>query len=136
MMSARLTNVQTPHMASSPRRKPSSPPKAPKEQRSTEYRQSSIFARHSSDSSSLTSSSSSDSLIEAESLPDTKSVSRSTIKRWTASSATSKSSSTFSSKGSAKKAKGSATLRDEIPGGKLQHYLSNDSPSAWSYISG
>jgi hypothetical protein len=133
MMSARLTNVQTPHMASSPRRKPSSPPKAPKEQRSTEYRQSSIFARHSSDSSSLTSSSSSDSLIEPESLPDTKSVYRGTTKRWTASSGTAKSSSAFSSKGSAKKAKG---FSDEIPGGKLQHYLSNDSPSAWSYISG
>ena len=133
-MSARLTNIQAPHMTSNPHRKPSSPPKAPKEQRSTEHRQSSLFKRHSSDDSSLKSSSSSDSLSDAGSLSDTKNLSGGTIKRWTTSSGTAKSSSTFSSKGSAKKAKGSATSRDEISGCKLQQYLSNDSPSAWSYI--
>ena len=135
-MSARLTNVQTPHMTSNARRKPSSPPKAPKEQRSTEHRQSSLFTRHSADNSSLTSSFSSVSLSDAESLSDAKNVSRGTTKRWTTSSGTAKSSSTSSSKGSAKKAKGSATSSNEIPGGKLQQYLSNDSPSAWSYITG
>lgn len=123
-------------MTSNPRQKPSSPPKAPKEQRSTEHRLPSIFNRHSSDNSSLKSSSSSDSLSDAGSLSDTKNVSGGTIKRWTASSGTAKSSSTFSSKRGAKRAKGSTTLGDESSGGKLQQYLSNDSPSAWSYISG
>src|SRR6202044_3270755 len=111
MMSARLTNVQTPHMTSNTRRKPSSPSKAPKEQRSTEHRPSSLFARHFSDNSSLTSPSSSDLGSDVESVSGTKNVSRGTTsKRWTASSVTSKSSSTSSSKGSGKKTKGSATL--------------------------
>jgi hypothetical protein len=135
-MSAFPTNVQTPHRTSNPHRKPSSPSKAPKERRSTEHRQSSIFTCHSSDNSSPTSSSTSDLLSDAGGLSNTKSLSRDTIKKWTTSSGTAKSSSTFSSKGSAKKAKGSTTSRDEISGGRLQQYLSNDSPSAWSYING
>jgi hypothetical protein len=135
-MSAPLMNVQISQRTSNAHRKPSSPLKAPKEGRPTEYRPSSIFGRHSSDRSSLTSSSSSDSLSDAGSFCDTKKISRDTIKRWATSSGAAKSSSTPSSKGSAKKAKGSATSSGETSGGRYQRYLSNDSPSAWSYIAG
>lgn len=135
MYSALLGNVHSPRRPSPTDGKTLSPSKASKERVYTRRRLASFFRRHSSNESPTSLPSRADSMSDAETLSESKNVSRGILRRKTTSSESTKSTSSWGSKRRIKKAKKkSVTFSEGISDSRGQPYMSNAYPSAWSYV--
>lgn len=134
MYSALLGNVYPQRRPSDTDGKTCSLSKPSKERVSARRRIASFFYRRSPNGSPTSPPSRPDSIGNVETLSESKNVSRGVFRRKTTSSESTKSTSSWASKCSTKKAKKNVTFSEGASGSRGQQYLSNAYPSAWSYV--